>query len=120
MLVPPSDELLQQWQNREPISDDEFDVKDVEEKALELMKNGAKPYKIQLELRNIGTPQRKLISPEFKTLYSRYEESYDYDKARTNSQQQGQALGTVANKQQTNPNVVGLGRIPIPSQCPQR
>ena len=120
MLDAPSDELLQQWQKREPISDDEFDVKDIEDKALNLMQNGAEPYKIQLELRKVGTPQQKLISPEFKTLYSRYEESYDYDKARTNSQQQGQVLGTVANKQQTNPSVIGLGRIPIPSQRPKR
>ena len=120
MLDAPSDELLQQWQKREPISDDEFAVKDIEDKALNLMQNGAEPYKIQLELRKVGTPQQKLISPEFKTLYSRYEESYDYDKARTNSQQQGQVLGTVANKQQTNPSVIGLGRIPIPSQRPKR
>lgn len=116
MLDQDNGTLMDKWQSREPQNEDETGVKNIEANALEMMKNGEEPYKIQLQLRNIPTSQKDNVSPEFRIMYNRYEEAFDYDKAR---QQQGRATGISSNGRPVN-NVIGLGRIPVPTQRPLR
>lgn len=115
MLDAQNDEILQQWQKRKPVSDREIKANDAEKEALALMKNGTEPYKIEPLLRNIRYDE---LSPEFKIMYNRYQDDYDYDKALKNGKQQAPGIGANQQYPVTGKNPVGLGRIPVPTPRP--